>query len=397
MLKRGMAFFMLIVIIFLNVTKAYAVEDDLSEDEIEVAKIINGAPKILCKSAILYDRTYNKILFEKAPDARVANASTTKILTAIVAYENAEMDEVVTTSASVSSVGGSGMGLRAGNKIRMDDLMKGLLICSGNDAAVAIAEYIAGSTEAFCAMMNEKARELGAINTNFVTPHGLDRENHYTTAADLLIFADYFEDIPYLVNISNMEYLDIIIEKKKKNIHTTNEMLSIYDEANGIKTGYTGNAGRCLVTSITKDGRQLITIVLGCETKKQRTSETIQLISYGYNNFNEIDIYEDMKKRFEFSVEKAKGKIYEIVLSGEKRELVNIEDLGKVTYEYYINDDLKAPLKAGDELGKIEILIDGTTYKVIKLCAPVTIERKDVADYMGEILRSYKRSIEVKT
>ena len=144
------------------------------------------------KNALVYDWTYNKILYAKNINEKIPNASTTKILTAIVAYENSNMDALVEVSENVSKVSGSKIGLKKGNIVKMDHLMKGLLISSGNDAAIVIAEHVGGSVENFCGLMNAKAQSLGAKNTNFVTPHGLDNDNHYSTVEDLLEISKYF-------------------------------------------------------------------------------------------------------------------------------------------------------------------------------------------------------------
>ena len=267
---------LLIILINSKVNATDVIESVAEEDVLTRAELIEVMSKaqninINATAALLYDKTYDKILYAKNIDSKLPNASTTKILTAIVAYENSNMDDIVEVSERAASIGGSTINLRKGNKVLMGDLMKGLLMSSGNDAAIAIAEHVGGSVENFCKMMNKRAKELGATNTNFVTPHGLDKEDHYTTIQDLLIFTKHFMEIPYLLEISNTSTANIKIDNYIRDLRTTNEMLSIYDAVNGIKTGFTGKAGRCLITSIASGERELITMVLGCETKKQRT------------------------------------------------------------------------------------------------------------------------------
>ena len=209
-LKRIFAIFIVITVVFscggVKSVFAYNMEDGaetLTKEEIQAVANMKGKPSVLAKAALVYDRKYKKILYEKNINQKMPNASTTKILTAIVAYENGNMNDVVVVSERAASIGGSTINLRKGNKVLLGDLIKGLLICSGNDAAIAIAEHISGSVEDFCELMNKRARELGATNTNFTTPHGLDNDNHYTTASDLLIFADYLLNIDYLANVVN--------------------------------------------------------------------------------------------------------------------------------------------------------------------------------------------------
>ncbi len=335
-------------------------------------------------------------MYEKNVDERIPNASTTKILTAIVAYENSSLDDIVTVGKNAAIIGGSRIGLKTGDKISMDNLMKGLLLSSGNDAAVAIAEHIAGDVSAFCEMMNMKAKELGAENTNFVSPHGLDNEAHYTTAKDLLVFSEYLLNVEYLKNIVNMRNTQIFINGNVKNIRTTNEILGIYPEANGIKTGFTNNAGRCLITSIEKDNRPLIIIVMGANTKKERTIDTISLINYAYNEFVEIDLYEKMDKIFEVRVEKSIERYYEFNVDAEKMWILKKDDLEKIKYEYNITRNFEAPLQKGTILGEIEIYIDNKKEKNVKIINNKTIERKDIKDYFIEIMTEKLENIEFK-
>lgn len=397
-MKRTIIFFVMSIFL-LTSSCVFAIEieeESLTIEEVKEVINMKGEPQILAKAALLYDKTYKKILYEKNIDAKVPNASTTKILTAIVAYENGNMNEEVIVSERAATVGGSTINLKKGNKILLGDLMKGLLICSGNDAAIAIAEHIGGSVEEFCNMMNQKAKELGASDTNFVTPHGLDSEGHYTTARNLMIFADYLLNFEYLANIVNTSNTNIKIDNYTKNIHTTNEMLSIYEEADGLKTGYTSKAGRCLVTSITKNGRKLISIVLGCDTKKQRTKETIQLINYGYNEFEEVNIYEKLIKTFNLRIEKSIYKNYEIKLNGIKMILLPKNKIEKVEYEYRINTNLVAPIRKNQKLGEIIIKMEGKQIETIEIKCPEEIKRKNIIEYMFEMLNNQKKYVEIK-
>lgn len=362
------------------------IDESLTLEEVAAVSNVKGKPTIQCRSALVYDREYKKILYEKNIDEKVPNASTTKILTAIVAYENANMNDEVIISQRAASVGGSTINLRKGNKILLGDLMKGLLICSGNDAAIAIAEHTFGSVGNFCSEMNKKAKELGANNTNFVTPHGLDNEEHYSTARDLLIFSDYLLNIDYLANIVNTRNTTIKIDNYEKSLHTTNEVLSIYKEANGLKTGYTSKAGRCLIVSMTKNNRQVISIVLGCDTKKQRTSESIQLLNYAYNNFEEVDICENMKRKFDIIVEKSLNINYEIDISGHKKVLLPVGQKENISYKYNIENKFCAPISENTKIGEIIIETPNEVIGKIEIMMPRTIKRKDVMEYFKQII-----------
>lgn len=352
---------------------------------------------IYSPNALLYDVTYDKILYEKNINERIPNASTTKILTAIVAYENSNMEDIVEVSTKAASIGGSKINLRKGDKVKMDSLMKGLLMSSGNDAAIAIAEHVGGSVEGFCSLMNKRAIELGATNTNFTTPHGLDNEEHYTTLSDLLIFSKYFIQIPYLMEIANTEQTIIKINNYEKELRSTNEMLLLYDCVNGIKTGYTSKAGRCLITSIESGDRNLITMVLGCETKKQRTEETIKLISYGYDNFEVVDILEKMQRVFDMRVRKAVKDKYKLEINGNRKVLLGKNEKNDIQYEYEISELLTAPIEKGSLIGEIRVLLKGNIISKLQIKVPHTIERKNILNYFLEIFQNQNSYLEIET
>lgn len=374
--------FLIVSFVLLVSTLIYAKENELN---------------IISPNALLYDVTYDKILYEKNINEKIPNASTTKILTAIVAYENSNMDDIVEISTKAASIGGSKINLRKGDKVKMDSLMKGLLMSSGNDAAIAIAEHVGGSVQEFCDLMNKKAVELGAQNTNFTTPHGLDNDEHYTTLNDLLIFSKYFMEIPYLREIANTEKTIIKINNYEKELRSTNEMLFLYDGVNGIKTGYTSKAGRCLITSIESGDRTLITMVLGCETKKQRTEETIKLISYGYDNFEVVDIFENMKKNFEMRIRKSEKDKYKLEINGNRKVLLAKNEKKDIRYEYEITEVLTAPIEKESCVGTIKVLMKDNIITEFQIKLPYTIERKDVFEYFLEILKKQNLYLEIKT
>ena len=374
--------FLIVSFVLLVSTLIYAKENELN---------------IISPNALLYDVTYDKILYEKNINEKIPNASTTKILTAIVAYENSNMDDIVEISTKAASIGGSKINLRKGDKVKMDSLMKGLLMSSGNDAAIAIAEHVSGSVQEFCDLMNKKAVELGAQNTNFTTPHGLDNDDHYTTLNDLLIFSKYFMEIPYLREIANTEKTMIKINNYEKELRSTNEMLFLYDGVNGVKTGYTSKAGRCLITSIESGDRTLITMVLGCETKRQRTEETIKLISYGYDNFEVVDIFENMKKNFEMRIRKSEKDKYKLEINGNRKVLLAKNEKKDIRYEYEITEVLTAPIEKESCVGTIKVLIKDNIITKFQIKLPYTIERKDVFEYFLEILKKQNLYLEIKT
>lgn len=310
------------------------------------------------KNAILYDRKCKRILYEKDAYTKVSNASTTKILTAIVVSENTNVNEIVEIGANAVKVTGSKVKFRRGDKITVNDLMKGMLLCSGNDAAIALAEHVSGSVEEFCKLMNAKAESIGAMNTNFLSPHGLDVEGHYSTAYDLAIIADYALSNPYLANIFSKKTETIYINNSPRNISTTNEMLYVYENADGVKTGFTNNAGRCLVTSATNnEGWQLISVVLGCDTKDFRTQDSKKLLDYGFENYKMVDVGKILPQYVCFEVEKSIEKIYKINFNFEFYYPLKEKEKKQLYYSQEKLEKFVAPVPKNTEIVHYNIFV----------------------------------------
>ena len=315
-----------------------------------------GEIQLNAKNAILYDRKCKRVLYEKKAYEKVPNASTTKILTAIVVAENCEINEIVEIGQNAVSVIGSKVKFRVGDKITVNDLLNGMLLCSGNDAAVALAEYVAGTVEDFCQLMNRKAKEIGALNTNFLSPHGLDEEGHYSTAYDLAIIADYALNNEYLANIFSKKTEVIYINGIPRNIATTNEMLYVYDKADGVKTGFTNQAGRCLVTSATNDeGWQIIAVVLGCDTKNFRTQDSKQILNYGFEQFEMVDVGKILPSQVVFEVEKSKERMYKVGVEFHFEYPLTKEEKDRLYFKENRISNFEAPLEINTQITKYEI------------------------------------------
>ncbi|MDY6794323.1 MAG: D-alanyl-D-alanine carboxypeptidase family protein [Actinomycetota bacterium] len=239
-------------------------------------------------AAFLMDPETGEELYAKNADQPLPMASTTKIMTAVVTMENADMNESVTISENASSVGESSVWLEAGETLSIEQLLYALLVQSANDAATALAEYVGGSEEAFVKMMNQKAAELELENTHFVNPHGLDQEDHYSSAHDLAYTAAYA--------MRDQTFADIVVtdgyqipwpgNPYPRVLENHNRLLQMYPYGTGIKTGYTNNAGRCLVASARKDGRELISVILNCD---DYWNQTISLMNYGFDSFARVE------------------------------------------------------------------------------------------------------------
>lgn len=232
---------------------------------------------------VVDDKGQNRVLFGKNEDKIMYPASTTKIMTLLIALEKGKLDSVITVSQQAANTEGSSLDLKAGNKLTLRELLKGMMSVSGNDAAEAVAEHIAGSTNGFAALMNAEAERLGAERTHFTNPHGLpDPINHFTTAHDLAIITAYaFKQPMFLDFVSKPEStVQFIAPNSTIKVHNTNRLLKTYKGANGVKTGTTEEAGDCLVASAQRGNIQLIAVVLNSE--EDRWQDAAQLLDYGF-------------------------------------------------------------------------------------------------------------------
>lgn len=231
----------------------------------------------------------------------------------------------------------------------------------GNDAAVALAEHTGGSVEEFASLMNEKAREIGLTNTNFVTPHGLDEDEHYTTAYELAKITDYALKIKTFEQIVKTKSYTVSINGTSKNINNTNELLGYLNGVYGVKTGFTNGANRCLVTAVKRDNMDIISVVLGADTKKDRTKDSIKIIEYAFSNYEMIDIGKKLQNEFDRLVADTKFNIEKGINNNLKFDLckndigmypVNKNNIKDINIVSEINKDLVSPVNEKDILRK---------------------------------------------
>jgi D-alanyl-D-alanine carboxypeptidase (penicillin-binding protein 5/6) len=239
------------------------------------------APKVEAEAAVLMIAGTQRILYAINPDAIMYPASTTKIITALTALEKGKADSVVTISGSAAVCDGSSLELQPGDRLRLRDLLYGMMLVSGNDAAEAVAEHIAGSVPAFVALMNAKARQLGAASTHFSNPHGLpDPTNHYTTAKDLaVITSQALQNPEFRKIVATRDFSVPLLNRPPLQISNTNKLLKSYPGANGVKTGYTEAAGDCLVAAATRGSVQLVVVLLNDD---ERWTDAANLLDYGF-------------------------------------------------------------------------------------------------------------------
>jgi D-alanyl-D-alanine carboxypeptidase (penicillin-binding protein 5/6) len=341
-------------------------------------------PNIDAKAYVLMDTTTGRILEGKNEDEKRAMASTTKIMTAIIALEKGDLASIVEVSKKAASIRGSSFHLSRGEKIPLETMLYGLLLCSGNDAAVAIAEHIGESQENFVQMMNQKAIEIGALNTNFKNPHGLDEPNHFTTTKDLAIIARYALDIPKFREIVGSREKLITRGDKTGTIYNTNKLLWSFENATGIKTGYTGKAGRCLVASAYKNGFELISVVLGSPSN---FNSSYKLLNFGFTKYQLRQIIK--KDNIVKSIPVKKGILKEAPLIIEKDIILPIVDDESLSIKYLLPEEIKAPVEKNQKIGELAVYINSIHVYSVPLISLETVKQKSFMDNIFLIIKQW--------
>ena len=355
---------------------------------------------INARSCVVLDRTSKKILYGKNEYNKVKMASTTKIMTATIILENCDLNKTVSVSKKAANTGGSRLGLKTNDKITIRDLLYGLLLVSGNDAAVCLAESCSGSVSDFAILMNKKAIELGLTNTHFETPHGLDSDNHYTTAYELALLSDYALNNPIFLNIVGTKTYTININGNPKNLSNTNELLGNLSGVYGIKTGFTNGANRCLVTACKREDMDIICVVLGCDTKNFRSLDSTKLINYSFDNFEYINIENFLNEKL--SVWKNENKNYFNILKGISNNLdfsisnintpiipIKKDEISSLSVNFYIKKDIESPIYTDDIIGSYNVYTDSKSILEGNIVSKQNIKKKNFLYYFKDFLKNY--------
>ncbi len=394
-LLKNCVCFILCVIIFSNFSLVYSDDIDIDEQTIETvtAYDVNTKPLNLnARSCIILDRNNEQILYGKNEFNKVKMASTTKIMTATVIIENCNLSDIVEVSKKAAGTGGSRLGLKTGDKITVNDLLYGLMLCSGNDAAVCLAEFAAGSVNDFSVLMNNKAAELGLKNTHFESPHGLDSDGHYTTAYELATLANYAMKNSTFAKIVGTKTYTVTINGYPKKISNTNELLGNLNGVYGIKTGFTNGANRCLVTCCKRGDLDVISVVLGCDTKNFRTQDSIKLLEYAFANFEHVNIKSIVDDEFNkwkidnlncFSVNKGVSNDVALYFKDFENSIftMNKKDVSNISVSITANKDLVAPVIKDSVVGVINVMLNDNVIASRDICIEKTIDKKSFQDY----------------
>ncbi|MED3648507.1 D-alanyl-D-alanine carboxypeptidase [Halalkalibacterium halodurans] len=317
-------------------------------------------------SAIVIERDTGQVLFEKNSDEKLPPASMTKIMTLLLIMEAIDSgkityDDMVRTSENAATMGGSQVFLEPGEEMSVRDMIKAIAIASGNDASVAMAEHLAGTEEEFVGMMNEKARQLGLKNTNFVNTNGLPEKDHYTSAYDLAMISKEllkYEDITEFTSV----YEDYLRKGTDKEfwLVNTNRLVKFYPGVDGLKTGFTKEAKYCLTATAVKNGMRVITVVMGAPTPKERNSQITEMLDFAFSQYQTHQVYERDTYMMDLNVRKGNKKSVPIFTS-ESVSLVTKkgESIDNVTERVEWKESLLAPVHKGDVVGTLYLERDG--------------------------------------
>lgn len=351
-------------------------------------------------SAILMEASTGTVLYEKNPDEVRSPASITKIMTLLLTFEALEkgrikLEDEVITSAYAKSMGGSQVFLEEGEKQTVDTMIKCIAVASGNDASVAMAEYIAGSEEVFVQMMNEKAAELGMSNTHFLDCCGLSSDaEHHTTARDVAIMSkELITKYPEIYNYTKIWMEDITHVTNKGStpftLSSTNKLLKQYQWTTGLKTGSTSTAKYCFSGTASKDGIDLIAVIMGAPDFKVRFSEAKTLLEYGYA-MTRLFIDENKEELAPVRVHGGKLAQVEVKPEGEFRYLdVTGADFSQIEKNYVYQEDIEAPIQQGDKIGSIEFLLQGKNIGSTAILAMENVEKAQYIDYLQRVFMQY--------
>lgn len=407
-----MKFFRILICFFIIISvPCFIFADDFDEslsDDIPTITVstytAESEPKINSRRAIVFERNSKSILYEKNSLEVCKMASTTKIMTSILILENCDLNAQVTVSSHAANTHGSRLGLHTDDTISVLDLLYGLMLCSGNDAAVCLAEFAGGSVEGFAELMNAKAKELCLESTNFVTPHGLDNENHFTTAYDFAILTDYALNNPQFLQIVGTKYYDVSINGNSKSIHNTNELLGNLSSVYGVKTGFTSEAGRCLISSAKQNNLDIIVVVFGADTKNIRTNDSIVLINYIFSNYEGVNVESLIANKYEDFQNYILP--YMSVLKGNSPLVSKLDDsfckfypvkkncLDSISLE--ISEfELSAPVMENQPIAEISVYIDNIKILGTNIVSSEYISKKNSFDYFSFFILNYKNFYQI--
>lgn len=349
--------------------------------------------------AVLMDMETGRVLWEKNSDVPLSVASTTKIMTALLAIESGLLEETATVSARAAKAPKTKLGVSVDDEYILNDLLYPLMLESSNDVAIVIAEHVGGSVEEFAIMMNERAEEIGAIDTYFVTPNGLDENNNHSTAYDMaLITAEALKNQDF-VNLINTKTYSFQCQNKSKNFSVTNKnrLLSEYEGALGVKTGFTNLAGQCFVGGAERDGMTLISVVLasgwGSVGKQKKWTDTKSILNYGFDNYSLEQVLDKTTLWGKTIVNHSEEDVVKALIEEDGYAVLSQDEKSDVKVKAKLIESIDAPVKKGDVLGSVWVeTLEGEVIFETNMIAEKDIERKTMRTSLQKVINNWLNS-----
>lgn len=349
---------------------------------------VTGEPEVEAPSVILMEKETGAVLYEQAAHDKLEPASVTKIMTMLLVMEAVDsgrisFDDMVQVSAHACSMGGSQIYLKEGEQMSVHDLLKSVAVASANDAAVALAEHIAGSETAFVALMNERAGQLGMEDTSFFNCTGLPEAGHLTSAYDIALMSRELIQHEKIREFTTI-WMDSVRDGQFQ-LANTNKLIRFYDGATGLKTGFTDSALFCLSATAEREGMELIAVVLHAQTSEKRFETAKALLTFGFANYTLMDVYPG-EALPPIDVTLGEASVVQPVLKGCGRILVDKADLNKITTSVQLTDRVEAPVEAGQKLGTMTVYLDGVEQQVIPIVADQAVSRLTLGGVFGRFM-----------
>ena len=356
-----------------------------------VTEPVRDSLALNCKSAVLMEANTGRVLYEQNPDEALPPASVTKVMTLLLVMEaidsgKIKLDDIVTTSSRAAEMGGSQIYLEVGEQMSVEDMLKSVIIASANDAACALAEFVAGSEAAFVKAMNERARELGMTNTTFENTNGLDdtAQSHLTSARDIALMSREL-----IKHKKILEYSSIWMDTVRNGLFgltNTNRLVRYYNGCTGLKTGSTSKAGFCVSATAERDGVSLICVIMGAESSDVRNQAATALLNWGFANYG---VFEHTPKELD-PIGVRGGVASKVALEYEPFSLVTEkENVGKVQYRIDLPEYVSAPVRKGDEVGSVVFTLDGKEVGRVPITTSADIRKMNFADVWWRMLGKF--------
>ncbi len=384
LLKRTLCILLCLITLFTGAASAETVSQVAADVEAQL---------VTAPSAILIEKESGQVLYELNADEQLHIASVTKTMTTLLIMEaiasgKIKLSDNVTTSEYAASMGGSQVFLEVGEQMSVEDMLKAIIIASGNDAAVAMAEHIAGTESAFVELMNKRAQSLGCKNTHFINCNGLDETaEHYSTARDIALISCELLKHPKFSEYSTI-WMDTL-RNGEFGLSNTNKLIRFYNGANGIKTGFTSEAKFCLAASAKRDGMQLVATVLAAPSSADRFSSATKLLDYGFANYSVVNAAQKIGSLSPLPVLGGKEDSITPAASPKCNFIVKKGNQDKIDIKTDFEENIKAPISKGQKLGTATLLINGEKVAVCDLEATKAIERMSIPTMMGKILKMW--------